>query len=152
MEGNMINNGKPETTIEKKANSGLKTLIATLLLALTFVTTLARADGRYVQVNLVSDIPGLALVTDTNLVNAWGISFSPTSPFWISDNGTGKATLYAVTNDAQGIVHVAKQGLEVNIPGEGNPTGQLFDGAGHFRGDIFIFASEDGTISGWRPA
>ena len=104
------------------------------------------------QVNLVSDIPGLALVTDTNLVNAWGISFSPTSPFWISDNGTGKATLYAVTNDAQGIVHVAKQGLEVNIPGDGNPTGQLFDGAGHFRGDIFIFASEDGTISGWRPA
>jgi uncharacterized protein (TIGR03118 family) len=108
--------------------------------------------GHYVQVNLVSDQPGVARLQDTNLVNAWGMSFSATSPFWISDNGTGKATLYAVTNDAAGTVHVDKQGLTVNIPGAGNPTGQLFDGAGHFNGDNFIFASEDGTISGWRGA
>ena len=38
----------------------------------------------------------------------------------------------------------------VGIPGEGNPTGQLFNGTGAFNGDLFIFASEDGTISGWR--
>jgi uncharacterized protein (TIGR03118 family) len=106
----------------------------------------------YRQSNLVSDIPGLAMLDDPDLVNAWGISFSPTSPFWISDNGTGKSTLYAVTNDALGMVHVAKQGLVVTIPGEGNPTGQLFNGTGGFHGDIFIFASEDGTISGWRGA
>ncbi|PYI81136.1 MAG: TIGR03118 family protein, partial [Verrucomicrobia bacterium] len=104
------------------------------------------------QVNLVSDLPGRALLQDTNLVNAWGISFSPTSPFWISDNGTGKATIYAVTNDALGATHVAKQSLEVTIPGEGNPTGQVFNNLGGFNGDIFIFASEDGTISGWRPS
>src|SRR5206468_4196850 len=74
-----------------------------------------------------------------------------TSLFWISDNGTGKTTIYAVTYDALG-VHVEKQGLFVNIPGEGNPTGQLFNGTGAFNGDIFIFVSEDGTISGWTLA
>ena len=108
--------------------------------------------NHYQQINLVSDIPGLAILDDSDLVNAWGISFSSTSPFWISDNGTGKSTLYAVTYDALGVVQVAKQGLFVNIPGEGNPTGQLFNGTGAFNGDIFIFVSEDGTISGWRPA
>src|SRR5579864_376239 len=108
--------------------------------------------NRYQQVNLVSDQPGKALLQDTNLVNAWGVSFSPTSPFWISDNGSGLATLYSVTNDSSGQVQVGKVGLQVKIPGEGSPTGQLFNGTGGFNGDIFIFASEDGTISGWRPA
>lgn len=106
----------------------------------------------YLETNLISDLPGLAQLQDPDLVNPWGISFSATSSFWISDNGSGLSTLYAVTNDAGGGPHVVKQGLEVAIPGEGNPTGQLFDGAGSFSGDIFIFAGEDGTISGWRPA
>lgn len=60
--------------------------------------------------------------------------------------------MYAVTNDASGSPYVAKQGLQVAIPGEGNPTGQLFNNTGSFHGDIFIFAGEDGTISGWRGA
>ena len=104
----------------------------------------------YQQVNLVSDLPGVALLQDTNLVNAWGMSFSATSPFWISDNGSGLSTLYAVTNDMDGVVHVVKQGLQVTIPGDGTPTGQLFSGTTAFHTNLFIFASEDGTISGWR--
>jgi len=129
-------------------------VLATLL---TLASTSSPADdhGRadfYQQTNLVSDLPGVALLQDTNLVNAWGLSFSATSPFWISDNGTGLSTLYAVTNDADGSPHITKQGLEVAIPGEGNPTGQLFNNTSGFNGDIFIFASEDGTISGWRGA
>ncbi len=109
-------------------------------------------DGRYKQTNLASDQPGKALIQDTNLVNAWGVSFSPTSPFWVSDNGSGLATLYVVTNDSSGMVHVVKRSLEVAIPGDGTPTGQLFNGTDAFNKDVFIFASEDGTISGWRPA
>jgi len=113
----------------------------------------ARGDqdqpGHYRQTNLVADQPGVALVLDTNLVNAWGISSGPSTPFWVSDNGSGLSTLYAVTY-VNGLVHVAKQSLEVAIPGEGNPTGQLFDSTGSFNGDIFIFANEDGTISGWK--
>jgi uncharacterized protein (TIGR03118 family) len=105
----------------------------------------------YVQSNLVSDLPGVAQLQDTNLVNSWGIAFGPT-PFWISDNGSGKATIYIVTNDASGQEVVVKNPLEVTIPGEGNPTGQVFNNTGGFHGDLFLFVSEDGTVSGWRGA
>jgi uncharacterized protein (TIGR03118 family) len=127
-----------------------------LATALALVSTPALAKDNdhksttYLQTNLVSDLAGIAQLQDTNLVNPWGISFSSTSPFWISDNGSGLATLYAVTNDPVGSPHVIQQGLEVAIPGEGVPTGQSFDGNGSFNGDIFIFAGEDGTVSGWR--
>ena len=50
------------------------------------------------QTNLVSDIPGLAKITDPQLVNPWGVSHSPTSPFWTSNQGKNTATLYAVTD------------------------------------------------------
>jgi uncharacterized protein (TIGR03118 family) len=130
---------------------GIKAAIS-LFAMLVVLGWTARADTRYQQLNLVSDQAGVAMLQDTNLVNAWGMSFSPTSPFWISDNGTGKSTLYTVTNDASGMVHVIKQGLEVTIPGEGNPTGQVFNNHGGFHGDIFLFVSEDGTVSGWRQA
>src|ERR1051325_2812398 len=111
-----------------------------------------RATTRYLQVNLVSDLPGVAALQDTNLVNAWGVSFSSSSPFWVSANGTGLSTLYTVTNDALGQAHVFKSTLEVKIPGAGNVTGQVFNESAGFHGDLFLFVSEDGTISGWRPA
>jgi hypothetical protein len=79
----------------------------------------------------------VALLQDTNLVNAWGISFSATSPFWISDNGSGLSTLYAVTYDTNGTVQVAKQGLQVGIPGDGTPTGQLFNSTTNFHTNLF---------------
>jgi len=124
-----------------------------IVAALTICASAAHADEiKYRQVNLVSDLPGVAVLQDTNLVNAWGISFGPTTPFWVSDNGKGLATLYAVTNDSSGVTHVVKQGLQVTIPGAGNPTGQAFNTIGGFHGDLFLFVSEDGTISGWRGA
>jgi uncharacterized protein (TIGR03118 family) len=116
----------------------------------------AFADTLFNQTNLVSDIPGLAKVTDPNLVNAWGISESPTSPFWISDNGAGLTTLYSVPPPA--IVP-----LVVTIPGAvtstaSAPTGQVFNflaPTGAFKlhnGNpaAFLFDSEDGAISGWN--
>src|SRR6059058_2529561 len=50
-------------------------------------------SGGYVQVNLASDVPGLARVTDPHLVNPWGLAFSPTGPFWFADNGSGVSDL-----------------------------------------------------------
>ena len=109
--------------------------------------------GLFNVTNLVTDDQAAnpALITDPNLVNAWGISRSGTSPFWVSDNGTGVSTLYAV-NPATGIP--VKQGLTVTIPGNGSVTGQAFAGsfAGNFNADTFLFVSEDGTVSGWRGA
>src|SRR5438105_3732175 len=52
------------------------------------------AAQHYKQTNLVSDVPGLAASTDPDLVNPWGLTRSATSPWWVSDNGTGKSTLY----------------------------------------------------------
>jgi uncharacterized protein (TIGR03118 family) len=102
--------------------------------------------------NLVTDdqTVNAAQITDPKLVNAWGISHSAGSPFWVSDNGTGFATLYNV-NPVTNVT--TKQGLEVSIPGAGNVTGQAFANiAGNFNSDTFLFVSEDGTVSGWRNA
>jgi uncharacterized protein (TIGR03118 family) len=119
----------------------------------------ADEDGaeRYRQLNLVADQGGVAILQDSDLVNAWGISHGPGTPFWISDNHTGKSTLYAVTYDSSGAVSVVKAELFVDFPAGGDPTGgsptgQLFNDTGAFNGDAFIFSSEDGAISGWRGA
>lgn len=98
--------------------------------------------------NLVSDQPGKAQITDPSLVNGWGISSGPTSPFWVSANGTGVSTIYKVVGGV-----VTKIPLNVAVPGNGSVTGQIFNSGaagGAFHGDNFVFASEDGTISGWR--
>jgi uncharacterized protein (TIGR03118 family) len=119
----------------------------------------AAAQLRVNQTNLVSDIPGLAQVTDPNLVNAWGISFGPKSPFWISDNGKGLSTLYSVPSS--GPPSASKVPLEVTIlPATGAatsaPTGQVFNDTSGFdlkNGSgkaVFLFASEDGAITGWN--
>jgi uncharacterized protein (TIGR03118 family) len=110
-----------------------------------------RDETHYRQINLVSDIAGVAQVQDTNLVNGWGISFHPTFPFWVSDTGSGLTTLYAVTNDAAGTPWASTVPLVVSITGNGSVTGQVANNSSEFNGDIFLFVSEDGTISGWRP-
>jgi uncharacterized protein (TIGR03118 family) len=100
----------------------------------------------YQQDNLVSDIPGLAAFTDSYLVNPWGIASSSTSPFWISDNRTGVSTLYNGAGQPFPVVSP----LVVTIPG-GSPTGAVFNPISTaFNGDVFLFVSEAGTISGWR--
>lgn len=106
------------------------------------------------QVNLVTDDQAAhpAALTDTNLVNAWGISLSASSPFWVSNNGTGTSTLYAVDPITNA---VTKRSLTVSIPGDGSVTGQVFNTAtasGAFNKNNFLFVSEDGTVSGWRGA
>jgi len=103
--------------------------------------------------NLVTDDQAAnpAKITDPGLVNGWGMSYSPTSPFWVSSNGAGTSTLYHVDPATQA---TTKLGLTVAIPGAGSVTGQVFNpgGAGQFNGDAFLFVSEDGTVSGWRGA
>jgi len=107
------------------------------------------ADNLYRVHNLQSDVPGAAASLDPDLRNGWGIVASPTSPWWVSDNGTRKSTLY---NGNSG----AKLGLVVTVPGP--PTGIVFNGTQDFRVDAgsglaaarFIFATDDGQIAGWN--
>ena len=133
-----------------------------LLTCLVFLAAVPlAAQEKYHRTNLVSDIAGVALRTDPNLVNAWGITFSPTSPIWIADNGTGVATVY----QADGQAFPIGSPLVVMIPPpQGGqppaaPTGTVFNGTpgfdvtanGHSGPSLFIFVTEDGTISGWSP-
>jgi hypothetical protein len=80
----------------------------------------------FVQVNLVSDIPGLATITEPKLVNPWGVSHSTTSPFWTSNQGTQTATLFTVTDRTNvSKVNINPPAGFVAIPpmGTGGPTG-----------------------------
>jgi uncharacterized protein (TIGR03118 family) len=110
-------------------------------------------QNAYIQHNLVSDLPGVADVTDANLLNPWGIAFSATGPFWISDNHAGLSTIY----NSSGTPSV----LIVNIPPPtggtppAGPSGIIFNGTSGFTVASnapahFIFATEDGTIVGWN--
>lgn len=129
---------------------------AWLPLVVILLLTGSAAAQFYTQTNLVSDgaavPPGLV---DSNLVNAWGLVSSPTSPWWISDNGTGRSTLYNVGTGTIPLI--------VTVPGAGGhqsaPTGVVFNGnttsfivnnGAGTSAARFIFASEDGTISAFR--
>ena len=104
------------------------------------------------QTNLESDIPGMAAFTDPDLRNPWGISASATSPMWVSDNGAGVTTLYRGDGSKVPLTVVIPPAGASSSP-TGTPTGTVFNGnAGAFRGDRFLFATEDGAIFGWQPA
>lgn len=123
------------------------------VIGMAVLTTSAHAAVQVSVTNLVTDDPAVhpAQITDAGLLNAWGLSYGPTGPFWISSNGAGTSTLYSVNPLTQA---TSKLGLTVTIPGAGNVTGQVFNpgGAGQFAGNAFLFVSEDGTVSGWRGA
>lgn len=120
----------------------------------------AQAHVKTTMTKLVSDQAGAANL-DANLVNAWGLAIKPDAPtgpvFWVSDNGTGLATAYDETGKALPAVKVIVPG-PLDGGGGGTPTGQAYnpaqapkgDAAQAFKGDAFIFATEDGTISGWQ--
>src|ERR1051325_4173057 len=125
--------------------------VAIAIVVCALLPSLAQAGGatRYRQTNLVSNIPGLAQLTDPNLVNPWGMAAGPDTPLWVADNGADVAPLYQDTVSALPLV--------VNIP-DGSATGQLFSPANGFvvksgmssGPAMFIFASENGDITGWN--
>lgn len=133
-----------------------------IVVALSFLLyPLGTFAQHYTQTNLVSDILGVAPTHDPNLVNPWGLSRSSTSPWWVSDNNSGDSTLYTGTGQ---IIPINGNGI-VTIPPPKNapagtiatPTGTVFNGSADFvlpapngKPAVFIFATEDGTISGWN--
>jgi len=113
------------------------------------------AAAQYKVTNLVSSQPGKAKFQDPDLINAWGIAYSPTGPICVTNAGSGLATFY----DAHGV----KQSLVITIPSaskrHGTPTGVVYNRTTDFQisqgGNsgpaTFIFDTIDGTISGWNP-
>jgi len=114
----------------------------------------------YKQTNLVSDIAGMAPTFDPNLKNPWGLTRSsttparPGSPWWVGNNNSGTSTLYKGTGALSGTFTVPPpNGSPAGT--QATPTGVVFNGSpsdfliAPGKSAVFIFATEDGTISGW---
>jgi uncharacterized protein (TIGR03118 family) len=117
-------------------------------------TLTVSAATAFSQTNLVSDGTVMAAVTDSHLVNPWGLALAPTGPMWVANNHTQTSTLYDGTG--------TKQSLVVAIPppsaGPADPTGTVFNSSSDFAisknggapsPSLFIFSGEGGAISGW---
>jgi uncharacterized protein (TIGR03118 family) len=139
----------------------------------TFAVPNVMLAQHYTQENLISDIPGMAANTDPNLKNPWGLTRSPSgSPWWIANNNSGTSTLEDGNGNPINIFVEANSSVSnfVVVPPPGfaaagtpsTPTGIVFNGSPtdfllKIKGKpvgkaaIFIFATEDGTISGWNP-
>jgi len=105
--------------------------------------------------NRVSDQPGVAPLTDPNLVNAWGLSQAPGGFLWVANNGTDTSTFYTPDTFQPNTANAGAP-LVVNVPGA--PTGTTFVGSGfnitegtHTAPTIFAFDTEGGQIEGWNP-
>jgi len=134
-------------------------LFAVFVFALSLVPALTFAQ-HYTQTNLVSDIMGTAPVHDPNLINPWGLSRSTGSPWWVANNNSGTSTLYNGNTGA--IIPINGNGIVTIPPPKGSPagtqstpTGTVFNGSPDFvlpngKPAVFLFATEDGTISGWN--
>src|SRR5918912_1461473 len=124
-------------------------LIAAAVLAVAAAAlaaaTPAAEKNAYVQHNLVSDGFLPADHTDANLVNAWGLTSLPGSPWWVADNGTDVSTLYTADGTPRPLV--------VSVPNA--PTGAVSNTGASFvvasGPALFLFATEEGKILGWNP-
>jgi uncharacterized protein (TIGR03118 family) len=131
-------------------------IVLLLLGAAMFTLASARADT-YSWTNFQSDIAGVAQHVDPNLVNPWGMSASANGTIWVSDNGSGVSTLY--NQDGTAVPLVVEIPTAAQNTEGANPTGQVFNDTGFFQvtkngtsaSALFIFVSEDGSISGWNP-
>ena len=121
------------------------------------------ATAFYSQANLVTDNQAnlatagftAAAHVNPNLVNPWGISFAPSGPFWIANNGTGTTTLYDGTGTTQGGTITIPASSNTGATSPAPVTGTVanttsdFDVAGPGTSALFIFATTDGTIAAW---
>src|ERR1700734_3566528 len=117
-----------------------------------------RGDLKLSQVNLASDIPGMAPLTEPDLKNPWGISLSPTSPLWVSNQGTNSSTLYTLAPGSSTVTKVPTVRVTMGSSVAG-PTGQVANtGTGFVVSNgttsapaAFIFDTLDGHIEAWNP-
>ena len=118
-------------------------LVAVAAAALAAATPAAERNA-YVQHNLVSDGSAPADHTDSHLVNAWGLTSLPGSPWWVADNQTNVSTLHGADGTPRSLV--------VSVPN--NPTGAVSNtGSSFVVGSgpaLFLFATEEGKLLGWN--
>lgn len=130
----------------------VRNIALTLSLGLSLACFSGTALAQYKLAKLVSNQSGQAKNTDPLLVNGWGLAYGPGGAFWVSDEGTGWSTLYDGMGDPQALQVVIPA---FNSPYGGSPSGIVYNGSQEFNvegwASIFLFATLDGTISGWAP-
>lgn len=143
-----------------------KALIMTTAGCVLALVPMATFAQHYTQTNLVSDLANFngqpVAVQDPDFKNSWGLTRSASSPWWINNAGTGTSALYT---GAGKVVAPPSPVVVPNAPGakgHSSPTGVLFNGTTDFliknvagktpAPAVFIFATQNGTISGWNPA
>ncbi len=136
--------------------SGCRDKHVTALNVVTPVTPVAVTG--FVQTNLIADLATAGAVTvDPLLINPWGIAFGASGALWVSNNGTGTATVYNANGTPLGIT-VTIPPAPGSPPGtKALPTGVVFNPAAtgfvipNFGPAAFMFATENGTIAAWNP-
>ncbi|HEX6122837.1 MAG TPA: TIGR03118 family protein, partial [Ktedonobacterales bacterium] len=142
----------------------LMAICALALLVLALGPNTVTAQGGFYQVTkLVSNVSGTARVTDPNLVNSWGLARSPSGPWRVTDNGTGVVTSYL--GDGTRLSPVVTVPPPAGSPPgtTAKPTGNVYNPVngsepfdftiqanGRTGPAIFVFSTEDGTLSGWN--
>ena len=146
----------PYSRRSKKIGAAIKQLIVLVIsICLSaFLSTTASAQ-HYTQTNLVSNQPGVAPTTDPNLQNSWGLVHGPSTPWWVSNNAGGTATLYTGAGVIVPLVVTIPNAP--SQPAPGSPTGVMFNGSptdfllAPGKPAIFLWVTEDGTVQGWNP-
>jgi uncharacterized protein (TIGR03118 family) len=121
---------------------------ATIALTAALVASAGAGESSFTVTKLVADQTGAAAKTDASLVNAWGLTSTPTSPWWVSDNGQDVSTLYRADG--------SKVPLTVGVASA--PTGAVANIGSTFavtNGTTtapaqFMFATEEGAILAWN--
>lgn len=128
-----------------------KALLALLLGGASVIASAQTSNG-YQVTNLISDGSVTAAITDPNLINPWGIGIGST--VWISGEKTGFEIVTTATGTEKfDVIIPPASGTDL-----GQPTEVIFSGAATgFTLPIgapptFLFATHDGTISGWNAA
>jgi uncharacterized protein (TIGR03118 family) len=121
-----------------------------VFLGLMLVMACSSAWAQYQLTNLVSNQAGKATHKDPLLTNAWGLAYAPGNPIWVSDNQSGWSTLYDGVGNPQSLQVIIPA---ASLSGKGTPTGMVYNGSQEFKihtwTSLFLFATLDGTISGW---
>lgn len=159
-------------TYRLTTRAGLRGLVALGVLAAVAAgtgTALAKEQPtRFAEVDLVSDQPGKATLTDPLLVNAWGLAEGPTTPLWVANNGlaAGRTTHTATIYSGGGVSPIANTGRVITLPGDEGPTGEVFNSVAgtdatqfvvtnpttNAHGPaIFLWVTEGGDLLAWNP-
>jgi len=145
-----------ERSLEMRITNALK--VSAPLVGLVWLLAVA-SSAQYVRMNLTSNQPGGAPNINPQLINAWGLVQLGTSPFWLSDNGSGLSTLYNGTGKQLPLIvdvpgFAGEQGTPTGIVGNtGGASDFVFTNSANGKSGraIFIFATLDGAIVAWNP-